>query len=103
MAQALRVLARKCRYGRRACYFAVTMSLSDRARAAVASALESMAHRGELGEGGALRLAATGWGVGRPKRPEHGDLATNAALALAKQAGRPPLGPAGGLARALAG
>src|SRR5262249_40312047 len=28
--------------------------------------------------------------VERPKRPEHGDLATNVALALAKRAGRPP-------------
>jgi len=75
------------------------MSLADRARVAIASALESMARAGELGAG-ALEGAA--WVIERPKRPEHGDLATNVALAIAKRAGKPPRVLADALVRALA-
>jgi arginyl-tRNA synthetase len=41
--------------------------------------------------------------VERPKRPEHGDLATNAAMVLNKRAGKPPRAIAEGLVKALAG
>src|SRR5208282_5257564 len=43
-----------------------------------------------LGEAGANALDGAGWVVERPKRAEHGDLATNAAMALAKRAGKLP-------------
>jgi arginyl-tRNA synthetase len=41
--------------------------------------------------------------VERPKRAEHGDLATNAALVLAKRAGKPPRAVAEALVKALEG
>src|SRR5260221_5747520 len=75
------------------------MSLADRARVAIASALESMARAGELG---ADALEGAAWVIERPKRPEHGDLATNVALAIAKRAGKPPRVLADALVRALA-
>lgn len=46
---------------------------------------------------------ATAWTVERPKRPEHGDLATNAAMVLAKRVGKPPRAIAEALVRALEG
>lgn len=59
---------------------------------------------------GALREAATGWGVDdvrfrldRPKESSHGDLASNIALALASRLKRPPRDIAGDLADRLAG
>jgi arginyl-tRNA synthetase len=70
------------------------MSLSDRVRDAPTTALES------LGIGDVERDA---WTLERPKRPEHGDLATNAAMALSKRAGKPPRALAEDLVRALAG
>jgi arginyl-tRNA synthetase len=76
------------------------MSLADRVRAAIASELESMARAGELP---AASLDGAGWTVERPKRAEHGDLATNVAMALAKQAGRPPRAVAESLVRSLDG
>jgi arginyl-tRNA synthetase len=79
------------------------MSLVDDVRAAVAAALAKMAEAGELGEAGAAALEGLAWVVERPKRPEHGDLATNVALAVAKKAGKPPRAIAEGLVRALAG
>ncbi len=79
------------------------MSLVDHVREAVASALGEMARAGELGDAGAGALDGATWLVERPKRAEHGDLATNVALAIAKRAGKPPRAIAEGLVRALAG
>ena len=59
------------------------MSLADRVRDALTSSLRSIG----LGE----HVDAVTWSIERPKRPEHGDLATNVALALAKKAGKPPV------------
>ena len=44
-----------------------------------------------------------GWSVERPKRPEHGDLATNVAMVLTKKLGKPPRAIAEALVAALAG
>src|SRR5690349_9027935 len=62
------------------------MSLSARetARGLVAEALSSLATEGVIA--GAPALVP----IERPKRPEHGDFASNVALALAKGAGKPP-------------
>jgi arginyl-tRNA synthetase len=57
-----------------------------------------MARAGEL-DAGTLEDAV--WVIERPKRPEHGDLATNVALAIAKRAGKPPRVLAEALVRAL--
>lgn len=70
------------------------MSLVLRVREAIVSALET-AGLGEHAESAA-------WTVERPKRPEHGDLATNVAMALTKKAGRPPRKIAEELVAALA-
>jgi arginyl-tRNA synthetase len=78
------------------------MTLANRVRDAVTSALASLAHAGELGEVGERALEGASWVVERPKRAEHGHLSTNAAMALAKAAGKPPRGIAQALARALA-
>jgi arginyl-tRNA synthetase len=77
------------------------MSLADRARTTIASALERLAKRGELGDEGARALKGAEWVVERPKRPEHGDLATNAAMVLTKQVGKPPRAIAEALVRSL--
>jgi arginyl-tRNA synthetase len=79
------------------------MSVSERVRAAVRSALSSMASSGALGEAGAGALEGATWAVEKPNRPEHGDLSTNAALALAKAARKPPRAIAEALVRSLAG
>jgi len=70
------------------------MSLSDRVREALRTALESM---------GIRDVEGVAWTVERPKRPEHGDLATNAAMALGKRVGKPPRAVAEELVKALAG
>ena len=57
------------------------MSLADRVRGALQAAL-AKAGMGEL-------AAGSTWAVERPKRAEHGDLATNVALVLAKGGGKP--------------
>jgi arginyl-tRNA synthetase len=84
------------------------MSLPDRARIAILAALEAMVQAGQLeaaalgAEGEAERDAERDkWTVERPKRPEHGDLATNVAMALAKRARKPPRVIAEGLVAAL--
>jgi arginyl-tRNA synthetase len=77
------------------------MSIAQRVRAALSSALESIARAGQLGDA-SEDAGGAGWVVERPKRPEHGDLSTNVALALAKRAGRPPRSIAEALVRALA-
>jgi arginyl-tRNA synthetase len=79
------------------------MSIAARATAAISAALEAMARAGELGEAGVGALEGAAWVVERPKRPEHGDLATNAALVLKSRAGKPPRAIAEGLVKALAG
>jgi arginyl-tRNA synthetase len=70
------------------------MPLADRVRDAITSALESAG----LGE----HVEHVAWSIDRPKRAEHGDLATNAALALAKRAGKSPRAIAEALVSALA-
>jgi arginyl-tRNA synthetase len=79
------------------------MSIAARVTLAVTAALEDMARAGELGEAGVRALDGAGWVVERPKRAEHGDLSTNAAMALAKRAGKLPRVIAEGLVKALAG
>jgi arginyl-tRNA synthetase len=76
------------------------MSLAERVRTAISAALDSMVSRGELVGGVA---DAGSWVLERPKRPEHGDLATNVAMAVAKRAGQPPRAIAEKLVHALAG
>ncbi len=71
------------------------MSLADRVRAALSGALATMGV-GELAQGASYVLE-------RPKRAEHGDLATNVAMALAKKAGKPPRAIAEALVKALEG
>lgn len=71
------------------------MSLAVRVREALISALSSIG----LGE----HVDSAAWTVERPKRAEHGDLATNVAMALTKKAGRPPRKIAEELVAALAG
>jgi arginyl-tRNA synthetase len=71
------------------------MSLADRVRIALSSALASM---------GMQELARdASYSVERPKRAEHGDLATNLAMALQKKAGKPPRAIAEALVTALQG
>jgi arginyl-tRNA synthetase len=79
------------------------MSLPDRVRASLTSVLESMARAGDLGEDGARALDAATWVIERPNRPEHGDFATNVAMALAKRARKPPRSIADALVRGLTG
>jgi arginyl-tRNA synthetase len=76
------------------------MSLAERVRTAITTALDSMARSGELAAGA---IEGSTWVLERPKRPEHGDLATNVAMALAKRASQPPRVIAEKLVRALAG
>src|SRR5258708_3902693 len=79
------------------------MSLADRVRDTLTSALEALGRAGELGEAGTQALDGVVWAVERPKRADHGDLATNVALALARRVGKPPRAVAESLVRALAG
>ncbi len=71
------------------------MSLRDRVRTELAAALEACRAEGLFS--GELPEVA----LERPRRPEHGDLATNVALTLSKRAGKPPRAVAEALARAL--
>lgn len=63
------------------------MGIEERLRASVTTVLEDLVREGVL-EAALARGAS--FTVERPKRPEHGDLATNVAMALAKRAGRNP-------------
>jgi arginyl-tRNA synthetase len=63
------------------------MGIEDKLRASIDVVLDDFVRSGALAPE-AVRGAA--YAVERPKRPEHGDLATNVAMALAKRAGRPP-------------
>ncbi len=76
------------------------MTLVDRVRAAVSSAVETLAKAGLVSP---EVLDGVSWAVERPKRAEHGDLATNVAMATAKKSGKPPRVVAEALVRALAG
>ncbi len=76
------------------------MSLVDRVRFVISSAFESMAKGGLVAP---ETLDGVTWAVERPKRPEHGDLATNVAMATAKKSGKPPRVVAEALVRALGG
>ena len=81
------------------------MSLVDRVRSTVTRALERVADEGAFGpsaEARAQLAAATAWTVERPKRAEHGDLATNVAMVLTKKLGKPPRAIAEALVRGLA-
>jgi arginyl-tRNA synthetase len=66
------------------------MSVSQRVKKAVETTLRSLAEAGELGPEGLAALKDAQWTLERPKRPEHGDLATNAPLALAKRLKKNP-------------
>lgn len=81
------------------------MSLVERVRTSIDGALRRLAEGGGLGEAGARALveAAGAWSVERPKRAEHGDYATNAAMVLTKKVGIPPRAVAERLVAALAG
>jgi arginyl-tRNA synthetase len=74
------------------------MSSSDQVRRAIERAAKSA-----LGDAAAQVLATATWVVERPKRPEHGDLATNAAMVLTKPLGMPPRAIAEKLVAALSG
>ncbi len=63
------------------------MGIEEKLRACVTAVLEDLARAGML-EAALARGAS--FTVERPKRPEHGDLATNVAMALAKRAGKNP-------------
>jgi arginyl-tRNA synthetase len=76
------------------------MSLADRVRDAITAALDAMVQTGDLPAGA---MDGSVWVLERPKRAEHGDLATNVAMALAKRAGKPPRAIADKLVLALAG
>jgi arginyl-tRNA synthetase len=76
------------------------MTLVDRVRSVIASAFESMSKAGVVN---AEVLDGSSWVVERSKRPEHGDLATNVAMATAKKSGKPPRVIAEALVRALVG
>jgi arginyl-tRNA synthetase len=81
------------------------MSLADRVRTTVTRALERLADEGAFGAPAEARAqipSATGWSVERPKRAEHGDLATNVAMVLTKKLGKPPRVIADALVKALA-
>jgi arginyl-tRNA synthetase len=80
------------------------MSLADRVRAVVEEALREALRTGALGDAvDPSVLFATPFTVERPKRAEHGDLATNAPMVLTKKLGRPPRAIAEALVRALDG
>jgi arginyl-tRNA synthetase len=75
------------------------MGLVERARVAVAAAFEASLDGAEP----TASLDGLAWVVERPKRPEHGDLATNLALVAHKRMGKPSRAVAEGIVRALAG
>src|ERR1700675_2242145 len=81
------------------------MSLAERVRSTVNRALERLADEGAFGPPAEARLQlaqSTGWTLERPKRAEHGDLATNVAMTLTKKLGKPPRVIAEALVKALA-
>lgn len=75
------------------------MGVEEQVREAVAAAIAGLARDGAL----PAEAALAPFSIERPKRPEHGDLATNAALAIQKAAGKPPREIAALLAERLRG
>src|SRR5690349_14866731 len=63
------------------------MGIEERLRTSVTAVLEDLVREGAL-EAALARGAS--FTVERPKRAEHGDLATNVAMTLGKRAGRNP-------------
>ena len=74
------------------------MNVFSDSRALVLDAVGALVREGALPEGLVLDAVS----VEPPRDPSHGDMATNAAMVLAKPAGRPPREIADGLARHLA-
>jgi arginyl-tRNA synthetase len=62
------------------------MGIEERVRGLCAAALAELVSEGTLPP----EVRAADYAVERPKRPEHGDLATNAALVIQKAAKKPP-------------
>src|SRR3954468_9672487 len=62
------------------------MGIEERVRGLVQGALAGLARGGAL----PAEVTSAEFSVERPKRPEHGDLATNAALVIQKLAKKPP-------------
>src|SRR4051812_11405738 len=62
------------------------MGIEERVRGLVQGALAGLASEGAL----PAEVTSTEFSVERPKRPEHGDLATNVALVIQKLARKPP-------------
>jgi arginyl-tRNA synthetase len=80
------------------------MSLVDQVRTDVRTALVQAVRSGALGAGvDETVVAEAPFSVERPKQPQHGDLATNIAMVLAKRIGRSPRDIANALVAALAG
>jgi arginyl-tRNA synthetase len=80
------------------------MSLADQVRVAVRTALVQAVRSGALGAGvDEAAVADAPFSIERPKQPQHGDLATNAAMVLAKKIGRSPREIATALVAGLAG
>jgi arginyl-tRNA synthetase len=63
------------------------MGMEEKFRGAIRDVLGDLVRAGGLP---AEAVEGASFTIERPKRPEHGDLATNVAMALAKRAGRPP-------------
>jgi arginyl-tRNA synthetase len=79
------------------------MHLFARVRTEISRALSELAREGKLGPNATDALASAAFSVERPKRPEHGDFATNCAMTLTKKLGMPPRAIAEALVSALAG
>jgi arginyl-tRNA synthetase len=63
------------------------MGIEEKLRSSIEVVLGDLVRAGTLA---ADAVKGASFSVEKPKRPEHGDLATNVAMALAKRAGRPP-------------
>jgi len=77
------------------------MTVLDRLREALTAELASLAQKGALGSLAPDAVGQAAFTLERPKRPEHGDYATNAAMVLTKLAGMPPRAIAEALVKAL--
>jgi len=77
------------------------MTVLDRLREALTHELSSLARAGQLGKLHPQACATASFTIERPKRAEHGDYATNAAMVLTKAAGVPPRQIAEALVKAL--
>lgn len=78
------------------------MSVVDRLRSALAGELAKLARAGALGSLDVDTAASAAFTVERPKRAEHGDYATNAAMVLTKLARVPPRAIADALVKSIA-